>query len=233
MLTIDRYMIVILMFIKFYNSFAGLPKDFYSRVCPLAVSNPDLAIFNYSLAEQLGIDTTNIKPEEMAEVFSGNKILEGSEPIALIYAGHQFGYFVPQLGDGRAVLLGEVIDVNGQRRDIQLKGSGLTPYSRRGDGRATLGSMIREYIISEAMHSLGIKTTRCLALVTTEESVLRSNITPGAVLTRVAESHIRVGTFEYFAARGDLKSIKILADYAINRHYPRAIESPTPYLSLT
>lgn len=220
------------MFIKFHNTYARLPENFYTRFYPVPVATPKLIIFNTQLASELGIDVKNFNQKELTEVFSGNKILKGSKPIALVYAGHQFGYFVPQLGDGRAILLGEVVDREGQRRDIQLKGSGRTPYARHADGRAVLGPMIREYIISEAMYALGVKTTRSLALITTGEYVLRDTMLPGAVLTRVALSHVRIGTFEYFAAQRDGKSIKILADYVIYRNYPNLKDSNNPYLSL-
>lgn len=218
--------------IKFSNTYINLPENFYSKINPVSVKSPGLLIFNTALAKDLGISDEDLDTRELAAIFSGNKILQGSAPIALVYAGHQYGYFVPQLGDGRAILLGEVIDGNGKRRDIQLKGSGQTPYSRQGDGRAALGPMVREYIVSEAMYALGIKTTRSLAIVTTGEVIPREAIVPGAILTRVAESHIRIGTFEYFAAKEDLKSLQLLADYVINRHYPGAKETPNPYISL-
>jgi uncharacterized protein YdiU (UPF0061 family) len=217
------------MIIKFNNTYDKLGESFYSRIDPTPVKNPELIHYNDSLARELGISLDSISPQEIAEIFSGNKILEGSRPIAQVYAGHQFGHFVPQLGDGRAILLGEVVDQNGNQKDIQLKGSGQTPYSRRGDGRAALGPMIREYVLSEAMNALGIKTTRSLAIVQTGEFVVRETLLPGAILTRVAASHLRIGTFEYFAARGDFKSLKLLADYAISRHYPQAIEASQPY----
>ena len=167
-----------------------------------------------------------------AQVFSGNSVPEGAEPLGMAYAGHQFGQFVPLLGDGRAILLGEVIDKNGVRRDIQLKGAGKTPYSRRGDGRAALGPVLREYIVSEAMHALGIPATRALAAVVTGEPVYRERVLPGAVFTRVAASHIRVGTFQFFAARGDTEGVKTLADYVIDRHYPQIKGQERPYLAL-
>src|SRR5471032_1432998 len=182
------------------NSYARLPDRFYARLAPTPVTAPKLVKINRALALQLGLDPEFLTSPEGVEILAGNRIAEGSEPIALAYAGHQFGNFVPQLGDGRAVLLGEVVDTTGVRRDIQLKGSGPTPFSRRGDGRAGLGPMLREYIISEAMHGLGIPTTRSLAVVTTGEPVFREQPQPGAILTRIAKSHIRVGTFEYAAA---------------------------------
>ena len=169
---------------------------------------------------------------EGAEILAGKRVPDGADPIAMAYAGHQFGHFVPQLGDGRAILLGEVIDADGVRRDIQLKGSGPTPFSRRGDGRAALGPVLREYIVSEAMFALGIPTTRSLAAVITGENVMRETMLPGAVLTRVASSHIRVGTFQFFAARGDTDGVRQLADHAIARHYPDAAKAERPYHAL-
>ena len=205
----------------FWNSYAALPAQFFARQLPAQVAEPRLVKFNTALAEELGLDIDAITAQGAAAIFSGNLLPEGAEPIAMAYAGHQFGNFVPQLGDGRAILLGEVIDRNGMRRDIQLKGAGPTPFSRRGDGRAAFGPVLREYLISEAMHALGIPTTRALAAVTTGEIVLRETALPGAVFTRVAASHIRVGTFQYFAAQGDMQSVQQLADYVIARHYPR------------
>src|SRR5687767_13669495 len=207
--------------IGFEHSYASLPPRFFARVSPTAVANPGLVIFNRALAEHLGLDPAIVEPRG-ASLFSGNELAEDSVPIAMAYAGHQFGHFVPQLGDGRAILLGELKAPDGELRDVQLKGSGRTPFSRSGDGRATLGPMLREYIISEAMHALGIPTTRSLAVVTTGEPVFRERPLPGAVLTRVAASHIRVGTFEYFAARGDNDAIRELLNYVISRHYPEA-----------
>jgi len=206
----------------FDNSYGRLPERFYARLAPTAVSAPRLVKLNRPLALQLGLDPEVLASAEGVEILAGNRIAEGSEPIALAYAGHQFGNFVPQLGDGRAVLLGEVVDITGTRRDIQLKGSGPTPFSRRGDGRAALGPVLREYLISEAMHALGIPTTRSLAAVTTGEPVYRETALPGAVLTRVASSHIRVGTFQFFAARGDVEALRLLADHVIARHYADA-----------
>src|SRR5471030_3059568 len=204
------------------NSYARLPDRFYARLAPTPVTAPKLVKINRALALQLGLDPEFLASPEGVEILAGNRVAEGSEPIALAYAGHQFGNFVPQLGDGRAVLLGEVVDTTGVRRDIQLKGSGPTPFSRRGDGRAALGPVLREYIISEAMQALGIPTTRSLAAVITGDPVIRENVMPGAVLTRVASSHIRVGTFQFFAARGDKEALKLLADHVIARHYPDA-----------
>jgi uncharacterized protein YdiU (UPF0061 family) len=204
----------------FSNSYARLPEHFFARLSPTPVARPRLIIFNESLAEELGIDTRGLGPDELAAIFAGNLISPGAEPIAMAYAGHQFGNFVPQLGDGRAILLGEVVDRNGKRRDVQLKGAGRTPFSRRGDGRASLGPVLREYVVSEAMHALGIPTTRALAAVSTGETVFRDGQLPGAVLTRVASSHIRIGTFQYFAARGDMEAVERLSGYVIDRHFP-------------
>jgi uncharacterized protein YdiU (UPF0061 family) len=189
----------------FSNSYARLPEHFFARLAPTPVSKPGLIRFNDSLASELGLNASGLEADELAAVFAGNVTPPGAEPIAMAYAGHQFGNFVSQLGDGRAILLGEALNQNGQRRDVQLKGAGRTPFSRGGDGRAALGPVLREYLVSEAMHALGIPTTRALAAVTTGETVYRDRPLPGAVLTRVASSHIRVGTFQYFAARDDLE----------------------------
>jgi len=206
--------------IQFDNSYARLPEGFYTRIAPRAVAAPSLLAFNTGLAEDLGL---SLDFEGMAPVFAGNELLEGSEPIAQVYAGHQFGGFSPQLGDGRAVLLGEFVTPNGRRRDIQLKGSGPTPYSRSGDGRAGLGPVLREYVMSEAMHALGVPTTRALAAALTGEAIYRQEgAVPGAILTRVASSHIRVGTFQYFAARRDVAALQQLYEYTVARHYPEA-----------
>jgi uncharacterized protein YdiU (UPF0061 family) len=217
---------------SFSNSYARLPERFFARLAPTPVAKPQLIKFNDSLASELGIDTRGLDPDALAAIFAGNLMPSGAEPIAMAYAGHQFGNFVPQLGDGRAILLGEVLDQSGKRRDIQLKGSGPTPFSRRGDGRAALGPVLREYLVSEAMHALGIPTTRALAAVLTGEPVFRDRQVPGAILTRVASSHIRVGTFQYFAARGDADAVKHLADYVIDRHFADIRDSETPYLAL-
>ena len=217
--------------ISFDNSYARLPPQFFAAQMPATVAAPQLIKFNTALAQELGLDAPALE-RDGALIFSGNRILQGSEPVAMAYAGHQFGSFVPQLGDGRAILLGEVIDRSGKRRDIQLKGAGPTPFSRRGDGRAAIGPVLREYIVSEAMHALGIPTTRALAAVTTGERVYREEPLPGAVFTRVAASHVRVGTFQYFAARGDTESLRILADYVIERHYPELLEHENRYLAL-
>ena len=207
---------------SFDNSYARLPDRFYARLPPTPVAAPRLIKLNRTLAHQLGLDPDMLASPEGVEMLAGNRVAEGSEPIALAYAGHQFGNFVPQLGDGRAILLGEVVDITGVRRDIQLKGAGPTPFSRRGDGRAALGPVLREYIISEAMAALGIPTTRSLAAVLSGDPVYRETVLPGAVLTRVASSHIRVGTFQFFAARSDTEGLKLLADHVIARHYPDA-----------
>src|SRR5215207_1532109 len=216
----------------FDNSYARLPERFYAQLDPTPVSAPRLIKINEALAEQLGFDPDWLASDAGVQTLAGNRIHEGSEPIATAYAGHQFGHFVPQLGDGRAILLGEVIDRDGVRRDIQLKGSGPTPFSRRGDGRAALGPVLREYIVSEAMFALGIPTTRSLAAVTSGENVMRETMLPGAVLTRVASSHIRVGTFQFFAARGDTEGVRALADHVIARHYPDVAKAERPYHAL-
>jgi uncharacterized protein YdiU (UPF0061 family) len=213
----------------FENSYAKLPERFYARVNPTAVAAPRLVKLNVQLALQLGLDPQQLASAHGVEILAGNRIAEGSQPLAIAYAGHQFGYFVPQLGDGRANLLGEVVGQDGVRYDIQLKGSGRTPFSRAGDGRAALGPVLREYIVSEAVNAMGVPTTRSLAAVMTGEQVLRETILPGAVLTRVASSHLRVGTFQYFAARQDPEAIRILADYAIQRHYPDAAGAKRRY----
>jgi serine/tyrosine/threonine adenylyltransferase len=216
----------------FSNSYARLPEHFFARLSPTPVAKVHLIKFNESLAAELGVDTRGLEPDDLAAVFAGNVIPPGAEPIAMAYAGHQFGNFVPQLGDGRAILLGEVVDRNGERRDIQLKGAGRTPFSRGGDGRAALGPVLREYLVSEAMHALGIPTTRALAAVSTGETVFRDRQLPGAVLTRVASSHIRIGTFQYFAVRGDMGAVERLSGYVIDRHFPDARASERPILAL-
>ena len=216
----------------FENTYARLPERFFAPLAPTPVAAPRLIKLNVELARSLGIDPNTLLSTQGVEILAGNRVAEGSEPIALAYAGHQFGHFVPQLGDGRAILLGEVVGRDGVRYDIQLKGSGPTPFSRRGDGRAALGPVLREYILSEAMAALGVPTTRALAAVTTGERVLREIALPGAVFTRIAASHLRVGTFEYFAARGDTEGTRILADYAIFRHYPEAAHAKRPYRTL-
>jgi uncharacterized protein YdiU (UPF0061 family) len=218
--------------IAFDNSYARLPERFFARIHPTPVAAPRLIRVNEPLARQLGIDPDWLAGEEGVAMLAGNRLPAGAEPIATAYAGHQFGGFVPQLGDGRAMLLGEVIGNDGGRRDVQLKGSGPTPFSRRGDGRAALGPVLREYAVSEAMAALGIPTTRALAAVITGESVVRETMLPGGVITRVAASHIRIGTFQYFAARGDLEGLRVLADHVIARHYPAVAESAQPYRAL-
>jgi uncharacterized protein YdiU (UPF0061 family) len=216
---------------NFDNSYARLPEAFYVRLNPVPVRAPKLVIFNAVLARFLGLNPDGLTGGERAAIFAGNRLPEGAEPIAQAYAGHQFGSFT-MLGDGRAILLGEQVTPKGERFDIQFKGSGRTPFSRQGDGRAALGPMLREYIISEAMHALGIPTTRSLAVVTTGEPVFRENTLQGAVLTRTAASHIRVGTFEYLAARGRTDEIRTLADYTIRRHFPDLAAGGNPYLAL-
>ena len=215
----------------FDNSYQNLPQDFFERINPVPVRDPQLIIFNNDLGKSLGIDQ-KINKKELAYIFSGNEILKGSSPIALAYAGHQYGNFVNQLGDGRAVLLGEVSTPNQERFDMQLKGSGQTKFSRQGDGRSPLGPVIREYVVSEAMNALGIPSTRSLAAVTTGEKVFREVLLPGGILTRIAKSHIRVGTFEYFAAQKNTENLKTLADYTIKRHFPSLKDAANPYLSL-
>ncbi len=216
----------------FDNSYAALPDGFFARVAPTPVPSPKLVKLNRPLAVHLGLDPDWLGGPEGVEILAGKRVPDGADPIAMAYAGHQFGHFVPQLGDGRAILLGEVIDAGGVRRDIQLKGSGPTPFSRRGDGRAALGPVLREYIVSEAMAALGIPTTRSLAAVVTGENVIRETPLPGAVLTRVASSHIRVGTFQYFAARSDVAGVRRLADHVIARHYPDLAGAERPYHAL-
>jgi serine/tyrosine/threonine adenylyltransferase len=214
------------------SRYASLPDRFFARVPPTHVAAPRLIKLNHALASDLDLDLSDLGAPAVAQLFSGNVLPHGSVPIAMAYAGHQFGHFVAQLGDGRAILIGEMPDRAGVLRDIQLKGCGRTPYSRSGDGRAALGPVLREYLVSEAMHALGIPATRSLAAVTTGESVQRETLLPGAILTRVAASHVRVGTFEYFAARGDIAGTKILADYVIDRHYPQCAHKSSPYLAL-
>ncbi|OMH39450.1 YdiU family protein [Motiliproteus sp. MSK22-1] len=207
--------------LNFSNTYAQLGDEFYQRVRPTPVAKPELLMFNRELAESLGLnEALQDHSDLIASYFSGNELPEGCDPIALAYSGHQFGHMNPQLGDGRAHLLGEVLDNDGKRFDIQLKGSGPTRYSRQGDGRCALGPAIREFLMSEAMHALGVPTSRCLAVVATGESVYRDRSRPGAIVTRVAASHIRVGTFQYFAIRGQQESLTKLLDYTINRHFP-------------
>lgn len=208
----------------FENSYTNLPEIMYTKQKPHTISHPKLIIFNEELAEKLGLDFTNASDQEKAEIFSGQKILDDSEPFAQAYAGHQFGHFTI-LGDGRALTLGEHIPPNGHKVDVQFKGSGRTPYSRQGDGKAALGPMLREYLISEALHALSIQTTRSLAVVATGEQVYREDILDGAMLTRIASSHIRVGTFEFAAVQKDITLLQKLLDYTIERHYPELIHS--------
>ncbi len=218
---------------NFDNSYAKLPSRFYAKATPEKFSNPTLIGFNQALAsETLGLNTDIFNEKALAELFSGQSIPQNANPIALAYAGHQFGHFSPQLGDGRALLLGETLTAKGERFDIQLKGSGQTPFSRKGDGKSSLGPVIREYIVSEAMHFLGVPTTRALAAVATGDAVYRGHRLPGGVFTRVAASHIRIGTFEYFAAQGDIDAIKILTRYALDRHYPEVSPGENRYLDL-
>ena len=218
--------------IAFDHSYAKLPGDFFVRVAPAEVPSPALIRINRTLASELGLDPDWLGSADGIAMLSGNALPANANPIAMAYAGHQFGGFSPQLGDGRALLLGELIGADGIRRDVQLKGSGRTPFSRGGDGKAPLGPVVREYLVSEAMAALGIPTTRALAAVTTGEWVQREETVPGAVLTRVAQSHVRVGTFEYFASRGQTDRLRQLADYVIDRHYPEARDSENPARSL-
>ncbi|MEL0012871.1 MAG: YdiU family protein [Alphaproteobacteria bacterium] len=215
----------------FDNSFACELEEFYVPWQAARAPEPRLLKFNRALADELGLNADALDTTAGADIFSGNRVPDGAAPLAQAYAGHQFGGFTPQLGDGRALLLGEVFDTHGKRRDIQLKGSGRTPFSRGGDGKAALGPVLREYLIGEAMHALGVPTTRALAAVTTGEQVFRETALPGAVLTRVSASHLRVGTFQFFAARGETEMVRQLADYAIARHHPAARNSDNPYLA--
>ncbi|BAJ00583.1 protein adenylyltransferase SelO [Shewanella violacea] len=214
--------------LSFDNSYAKKLEGFYADCQGAKAPQPELVKLNTSLAHSIGLSNTN--PGQLAEVLSGSQSPIGASPLAQVYAGHQFGGFSPQLGDGRALLLGEVLDKDGNRVDVQLKGSGRTPFSRGGDGKAALGAVLREYVVSEAMFALKIPTTRALAVVTTGEQIMRTQELPGAVLTRVAASHIRVGTFQYFSSRGEQDKVKQLADYAIERHYPQLKISQQPYL---
>jgi uncharacterized protein YdiU (UPF0061 family) len=213
------------------NSYARLPERFFAEIEPQPATRPELLAWNAELADELGLSQLGKDAERAAQIFGGGPLPDEFAPIALAYAGHQFGQFVPQLGDGRAVLIGEVLSRSGRRYDIQLKGSGRTPFSRGGDGRSWLGPVIREYLVSEAMHVLGVPTTRALAAVATGETVIREGRLPGGVFTRVASSHLRVGSFEYFAARKDLEGLQTLADYAIDRHYPQARDADTPLVA--
>lgn len=214
---------------NFDHSYARLPAMLHEHLEPTPVREPRMVVFNHALAQSLGLNAAALA--DRAAIFAGNELPEGSSPLAQAYAGHQYGHFTG-LGDGRAILLGEQITPTGERYDVQLKGSGPTPFSRRGDGRAALGPMLREYIISEAMHALGIPTTRSLAVVTTGEKVFRQESLPGAVLTRIAASHIRVGTFEWAAAHRDQSALQALADHTLQRHYPALVSAESPYLAL-
>jgi uncharacterized protein YdiU (UPF0061 family) len=216
----------------FDNTYARLPAAFFQRVAPTPVAKPQLIRFNHALARHLGIDPARLISQEGVAILAGNLVPQGAEPLAMAYAGHQFGNFVPQLGDGRALLLGEILDQEGVRRDVQLKGAGPTPFSRMGDGRAAIGPVLREYILSEAMAALGVATTRALAAVTTGEQILRQGWQPGAVLCRIARSHVRVGTFEFFASRGNREALRRIADYVIARHYGEVASAARPYVSL-
>ena len=216
---------------RFDNTYSKLPNTMLSKLAPIPVKAPEIIIINHSLSKQLGLDFSNKSNENLALIFSGNLLPEGSESIAQAYAGHQFGHFT-MLGDGRAIVIGEHLTKNNQRFDIQFKGSGKTPFSRNGDGRAALGPMLREYIISEAIHTLNIPTTRSLAVVKTGETVMRETPLIGAILTRVAKSHIRVGTFQYAVISDDKKNLKTLFDYTVDRHYPNIKDSKTPALDL-
>ncbi|MDH3629222.1 MAG: YdiU family protein [Acidobacteriota bacterium] len=215
--------------IPFNNSYARLPDAFFAAASPTPVTAPAMIGLNRELATTLGIDVAELDSPEGLAFLAGNKIPAGAEPLAMAYSGHQFGGFSPQLGDGRAILLGEVVGSDGIRRDIQLKGSGQTPFSRRGDGRSALGPVLREYIVSEAMAALGVPTTRALAAVTTGDDVVREGLVPGGIFTRVARSHIRIGTFEWFASRKDPDNLRVLADHVIGRHYPDATTEDNPY----
>jgi len=219
--------------IPFDNSYARLPEGFFARLDPTPVASPRLLHLNAPLARALGLDPMALASTAGVEVLAGNDVPGGAEPLAMAYAGHQFGNWVPQLGDGRAILLGEVVDVAGVRQDIQLKGAGRTPFSRGGDGRAWAGPVLREYVVSEAMGALGVPTTRALAAVATGEPVLREDgPLPGAVLTRIARSHVRVGTFQYFTARRDEASVRALAAHVTARHYPDTLQADRPALAL-
>jgi serine/tyrosine/threonine adenylyltransferase len=216
----------------FDNSFARLPQSFHRPARPAAARAPELIRLNHALADELGLELAGTDEARLAQIFAGQVIPDGAEPLAQAYAGHQFGHFNPQLGDGRALLLGEVVDREGRRRDIQLKGSGPTAFSRNGDGKAALGPVLREYIVSEAFAALGVPATRALAAALTGEQVIRETVLPGAVFTRVAASHIRVGTFQFFAAQGDEEAVQTLADHVIDRHYPEARSSDNPYAAM-
>jgi uncharacterized protein YdiU (UPF0061 family) len=218
--------------IPFDNRYVQLGEPFYSRATPSSVRQPELIKFNEELARELGIEYGGADISMLASVFSGNTIPDGAEPLAMAYAGHQFGNFTPQLGDGRAILLGEIGTATNDCFEVQLKGAGRTAYSRNGDGRAALGPVLREYLVSEAMAKLNIPTTRALAAVATGEPVLRERALPGGVITRVASSFVRVGSFQYFAARGEIDAVKALADHVIARNYPESAQVDNPYIAL-
>lgn len=218
--------------LAFKNRYLTLGESFYEKIKPTPVAEPALIKFNHDLAEDLGVSSRDLDEVFLARVFSGNLIHDTCDPLAMAYAGHQFGNFNPQLGDGRAIYLGELDLVNGGSLDIQLKGSGRTRYSRGGDGRAALGPVLREYLVSEAMHKLNVPTTRALAAVTTGEQVARDRLLPGGVITRAASSFIRVGSFQFFAMKDDFESVKALADYVIERNYPEVRDAENPYLAL-
>jgi len=214
------------------NKYVTLGNQFYVKTRPSPVTSPAMIRFNDTLARVLGLSGVNINSADSAAFFSGNLIPDGAEPLAMAYAGHQFGHFNPQLGDGRAIYLGQVANADGDYFDIQLKGSGRTEYSREGDGRAALGPVLREYLVSEAMARLGVPTTRALAVVTTGDEVARDRLLPGGIITRVAESFVRVGTFQYFSAKGDVQAVRKLADYVIEHNYPLASDAENPYRAL-
>ena len=218
--------------ILFTNRYATLGDKFYVKTRPSPVADPVLIKFNQSLAQEMGLTTVDMDEQAITSLFAGNAVPKGAEPLAMVYAGHQFGNFVPQLGDGRALLLGDLVSPDGVSRDIHLKGSGQTAYSRNGDGRAALGPVLREYLVSEAMAKLGVPTTRALAAVTTGEQVVREQMLPGGIITRLATSFVRVGTFQYFSARNDLDAVRQLADYVIERNYPALSGMEQPYAAL-
>ncbi|MCB1621068.1 MAG: YdiU family protein [Thiothrix sp.] len=218
--------------LPFANTYARLPPRFYARINPVPVHDPGMIRFNQELAQELGLDAAVLAGAAGALIFGGNQVPEGAEPLAMAYAGHQFGHFNPQLGDGRAILLGEVADREGRRFDVQLKGAGRTPFSRGGDGRAQLGPVLREYVLCEFMHAMGIPTTRALAAVSTGEQVARERLYPGGIITRVSASFVRVGTFQFFAAHGHREALQQLLDYVIARNYPELQAHPRPWLGL-
>ena len=218
--------------IPFDNRYARLGKEFYVSTTPSPVSDPEMIIYNHALGAELGLSGTCLNSPDGTAIFAGNRIPEGAEPLAMAYSGHQFGHFSPQLGDGRALLLGQIYNPGGTLRDIHLKGTGQTYFSGNGDGRSALGPVLREYLVSEAMAKLGVPTTRALAAVTTGEDVARQQLLPGGVITRIATSFVRVGTFEFFASRGNLAAVTQLADYVIQHAYPQCRDRPNPYLAL-